>query len=364
MNGAHAARQSVAAGPRPGLSHPGELRAQDPLPAPCGPPDRARISRLLRAGSFESFRVFELLPGSTDRERRGLAMRRMYRTLAPWSSENPLMFHVRSARPDDLRAAITQAADVGFELLIMTFGSGFNFESRDPAYRAQYKAARRRGPCPRPGAGRLFAAGVARRGDAGRQHPGLAAPVRRDALPRGRDGESTIWPSSGRSSARPVWACWSTTGRIPATAAPRPTIPGMRGWPTRSGSSGGRSPISTNGAAPRACSSTSPTGTSSTGSNKTRDGLPREQLVSAPRRAGDHRAAEHLRRHVDQDAVDGLDVRPADRITTAAARPPRSSRSTPTATITRPAWPISSGAGSRPAIAAPVSTTPTRPGPW
>ena len=34
--------------------------------------------------TFESFRTFELLYDSTERERRGLALRRMYRTIAPW----------------------------------------------------------------------------------------------------------------------------------------------------------------------------------------------------------------------------------------------------------------------------------------
>src|SRR6185437_1402371 len=89
--------------------------------------------------SFETFRTFELLLDSTERERRGLAQRRMYRTLAPWTAENPLMFHVRSAKPDAVRIAIQQASEVGFELLILSFGSGFQFESRDPAYRVQYK---------------------------------------------------------------------------------------------------------------------------------------------------------------------------------------------------------------------------------
>lgn len=89
--------------------------------------------------TFESFRVFELLLDSTDRERRGLAQRRMYRTIAPWTAENPLMFHVRSASPDSIRRAIQQCDEVGFELIIMTFGSGFNFESRDPKYQAEYR---------------------------------------------------------------------------------------------------------------------------------------------------------------------------------------------------------------------------------
>ena len=138
MNGAHASRQSVHLTPDPDYTsqvHVGYgTRCLLRTAPPIGP-----NQEIAPSGSFESFRTFELLLGATDRERRGLALRRMYRTLAPWSSENPLMFHVRSAKPEDLRKAIAQAADVGFELLIMTFGSGFNFESRDPAYRAEYK---------------------------------------------------------------------------------------------------------------------------------------------------------------------------------------------------------------------------------
>ncbi|HEX3997818.1 MAG TPA: hypothetical protein VHX65_04650 [Pirellulales bacterium] len=90
-------------------------------------------------GSFESFRTFELLLDSTDRERRTLAQRRMYRTIAPWTQENPLMFHKVQASPAAVRAAIDQAHDVGFEMVIMSFGSGFNLESRDRKYWAVYK---------------------------------------------------------------------------------------------------------------------------------------------------------------------------------------------------------------------------------
>lgn len=90
-------------------------------------------------GTFESFRVFELLHDSSDRERHGLSLRRMYRTIAPWVLENPLIFHVRSADPPSIRAAVDQAAAVGFELIIMTFGSGFEIENDDPAYLAQLR---------------------------------------------------------------------------------------------------------------------------------------------------------------------------------------------------------------------------------
>jgi hypothetical protein len=89
--------------------------------------------------SFESFRAFELAQDSTDRERKTLAMRRMYRTVAPWVTENPMLMHVRSARPDAVKLAIDQCVEVGFEMVILTFGSGFDFESRDTNYQARIK---------------------------------------------------------------------------------------------------------------------------------------------------------------------------------------------------------------------------------
>jgi hypothetical protein len=91
-------------------------------------------------GSFESFRVFELVHDSTDRERRGLATRRAYRALAPWVLENPILMHVRSAKPEAVKLAVDQCAEVGFEMVIMTFGSGFNPENEKPDYLAQIKS--------------------------------------------------------------------------------------------------------------------------------------------------------------------------------------------------------------------------------
>ena len=113
------------------LKTPALLRCYPPLG-----PDAA----IAPGGTFETFRIFELLHDSTDRERRGLAERRMYRALAPWSQENPILMHVRQADPAAVKLAIDQSADVGFEMVIMTFGSGFDIEKEDPAYLAQIKA--------------------------------------------------------------------------------------------------------------------------------------------------------------------------------------------------------------------------------
>lgn len=79
---------------------------------------------------FMSYRVHELVLDGSERERNGLAQRRMYRTLAPWVTENPLMMHVRDARPEAVKLAIDQCAAVGFEMAILSLGSGFDVETR------------------------------------------------------------------------------------------------------------------------------------------------------------------------------------------------------------------------------------------
>jgi hypothetical protein len=88
---------------------------------------------------FETYRTFELIYDSTERERKGLSLRRMYRTVAPWVSENPITMDVLPADPATVRGVIDQCAEAGFEMLGLTFGSGFNIENEDPAYIAQVK---------------------------------------------------------------------------------------------------------------------------------------------------------------------------------------------------------------------------------
>jgi hypothetical protein len=89
--------------------------------------------------TFESFRTYELVFDSTDRERNGLAQRRMYRTIAPWITENPIFMHVTSSDLAVIHQAIDQCVDVGFEMVIISFGSGLNMENEDPPYIDRFK---------------------------------------------------------------------------------------------------------------------------------------------------------------------------------------------------------------------------------
>ena len=109
-----------------------------PVMLECRPPIGPDV--VIEPGeTFESFRTFELIYDTTERERKGLSLRRMYRTIAPWITENPVIMHVRHADPKSVRLAIDQCAEVGFEMVIMTFGSGFSMENIAPGYRAQIK---------------------------------------------------------------------------------------------------------------------------------------------------------------------------------------------------------------------------------
>lgn len=89
---------------------------------------------------FQSHRTYIVVHDSGDRERQGLVLRRVQRMIAPWSTENPLMMHVRSADSKVFRNAVDQCAAVGFEMIIYTFGSGLNMENEDPDYIATIKA--------------------------------------------------------------------------------------------------------------------------------------------------------------------------------------------------------------------------------
>ena len=54
--------------------------------------------------------------------------------------ENPIFFHTTSMNSTQFRTVIDQMADVGFEMLIYSFGSGFDMESNNPVYLDQMKA--------------------------------------------------------------------------------------------------------------------------------------------------------------------------------------------------------------------------------
>jgi hypothetical protein len=113
-------------------------RKETPCLLECRPP-LGPGAGIAPGETFETFRIFELVFDSTDRERKGLSLRRMYRAIAPWVTENPIIMHLRSSDPAVVRAAIDQCAEAGFEVVILSFGSGLDMENEDPANIAKFR---------------------------------------------------------------------------------------------------------------------------------------------------------------------------------------------------------------------------------
>ncbi len=91
-------------------------------------PEKAPGIDLQPGEIFRSVRTHELLMDSYDRERRGLAIRRMYSTVAPWTTQNPIFMHLVSKNDDEVRSVIDQCAATGYEGVILSFGSHCNTE--------------------------------------------------------------------------------------------------------------------------------------------------------------------------------------------------------------------------------------------
>lgn len=83
---------------------------------------------LLPNQTYKSIRSYELLLDNYDRERNGLARRRMYATLFPYTTQNPIFMHLVSTDPVKVKTTIDQCAETGYEMVILSFGSGLNME--------------------------------------------------------------------------------------------------------------------------------------------------------------------------------------------------------------------------------------------
>lgn len=82
---------------------------------------------------FDTYHVLELITDTYDLDRTALSRHRMTRLLAPQTQENPIFFHGTNSTPEGFRSAIDQMAEVGFEMYIYSFGSGFQLEDLSDA---------------------------------------------------------------------------------------------------------------------------------------------------------------------------------------------------------------------------------------
>ena len=140
-----------AYGGNDGTRQPQFTAAYDPEPLKYGGP-AARLRAPGSAnpdpadpyrGSFDSFKVLTLFGDSEESERQGLGVRKLTRLLAPQTSETPQFMHLTNVTAAGVRNAVDQivATGGGIDMIIFSFGSGFDIESDNHTYWAEVKAS-------------------------------------------------------------------------------------------------------------------------------------------------------------------------------------------------------------------------------
>jgi hypothetical protein len=76
---------------------------------------------------------------SYDRQRRGLTIRKMYQTIAPWTTQNPIFMHLVSKNDAEVFSAIDQCKETGYEALILSFGSHLEMENNSKVNLERWK---------------------------------------------------------------------------------------------------------------------------------------------------------------------------------------------------------------------------------
>lgn len=102
-------------------------------------PDNVRNVEMKPKETLNSVRSYELLMDSYDRERRALAIKNMYNTIAPWTTANPIFMHLVSQNDEEVYKAIDQCAATGYEAVILSFGSHCDLEDSSVANIKKWK---------------------------------------------------------------------------------------------------------------------------------------------------------------------------------------------------------------------------------
>lgn len=89
--------------------------------------------------TFTGFRTYELFQSSSYYEWQQLAVKKMYRLLFPQTTDNPTIYHLISSDEAKIKIGIDQAKAAGFNMVLLSFGSGVNVEDVSPGNIEKYK---------------------------------------------------------------------------------------------------------------------------------------------------------------------------------------------------------------------------------
>ena len=102
-------------------------------------PEYGPAYRIKQGEKFEAYRVYELFHSSSYFEWQMMEVRAMYQVLFPQTLDAPLIYHIISSNPDEVKRGIDEAATAGFNMVLLSFGSGVNTENISEDNIAKYK---------------------------------------------------------------------------------------------------------------------------------------------------------------------------------------------------------------------------------
>lgn len=83
---------------------------------------------------FRGMQVYEIFCQSRCFDHRMNEVQNMYRRVAPWVNEAPMYMHLISDNSAEIRRTADELSEIGFDMIIQSFGSGINMESEDEGY--------------------------------------------------------------------------------------------------------------------------------------------------------------------------------------------------------------------------------------
>lgn len=213
--------------------------------------------RISDTATFKSYDVYEMPFDTYERERKGLFLRRFYTKLTPWVTENPIFMHLTTIDEQTVKRAVDQCAETGYEMIILSFGSGMDAETTDPGHIAYIKSlasyAKEKG-IEMGGYSLLASRWISDEVDV--INPRRGKPEERSSAPllaSAANGDKTISPKSRVSTKKPDSLCLNTTARTQAMSALRPHTRSTRVWRIHNGNSSSSSRTCTIGVWPKVC---------------------------------------------------------------------------------------------------------------
>ena len=100
--------------------------------------------RLAKDETFNSYKLYQMFYSNSYYEWQMMEVKKMYRVLFPQTADAPLIYHIISSDDATVKKGIDQAFNAGFNMVLLSFGSGVNVENTSASNIAKYKALEQR----------------------------------------------------------------------------------------------------------------------------------------------------------------------------------------------------------------------------